>query len=270
MKHLASLSLALVAFTLPALGQTASGSITVNGKKASIEHVVAVHKDANVHFILSDKAVTAAQASDVFAMRDLGISGVEIEITPDGQITSGQIYSPALTKFGGSFSSVGQHKWEGKITKTSIEGKLSMPQDDFFDNKYEYTATFKAPIVSGPDPNAPPEIKGKPLPAGGGEPGKAYFAYLKVLKAGDVDKILASLVAERAKQTPKDQVKKMLPLIQEMVPKDIKYVSGGIDGDKATLNLTGTDHGSKSTGTVDMVKEGGVWKVEKESWSTKS
>src|SRR5206468_7380644 len=121
--------------------------------------------------------------------------GVEVEITPDGQITTGQIYSPNLTKVSGSFSSAGMHKWEGKISGNTIAGKLSMPPDDFFDNKYEYSATFKAAITSGPDPNAPPAIKGKPLPAGGGDPAKAYFAYLKTLRAGDAAKILSSLTA---------------------------------------------------------------------------
>src|SRR5437868_13915560 len=149
MKHLASLSLVLIALAVPALVQTFIGTITVNGKKAPLDHVVAIHKDANVRLLLSNKEVTAAQLSDTFAMHDVtDLSGVEVEITPDGQITTGQIYSPNLTKVSGSFSSVGMHKWDGKISGNTIAGKLSMPPDDFFDNKYEYSATFKAPITS--------------------------------------------------------------------------------------------------------------------------
>ena len=59
MKHLASLSLALIALAVPALAQTSTGTITVNGKKAPLDHVVAIHKDANVRLLLSNKEVTA-------------------------------------------------------------------------------------------------------------------------------------------------------------------------------------------------------------------
>ena len=260
MKYFASLSLALVALAVPALAQTASGTMTMNGKKTPLDHVVAFHKDGNVRLLLSNKDVTAAQLADSFAVHDIkDLSGVEIEISPEGQISTGQLYSPNIKKMGSSFSSVGMHKWDGRISTTSIEGKLWMAPDDFFDNKYEYTATFKAPIASAASvAPGPPTIKGKPLPAGGGEPAKAYFAYLKILKAGDPAKILASVSAERAKQMPVADLKKMLPLIQAMIPNDIKFVSGGIDGDHATLNLSGKDNGSNSTGTVDLVKEGGA------------
>jgi hypothetical protein len=269
---LASLSLAVVAVAMPAIAQTANGTITVNGKKATLNHVVAVQKDKNVRLLISDKEVTPAQLADDFAMHDLkDLSGIEVEIAPDGQIPTGNIFSPLLTKFNGSFSTTGMHKWDGKITAGAIEGKLWMEKpDDFFDNTYVYTATIKAPISEGPKSGGPPVIKGKSLGAGGGEPGKAYFAYLKILRAGDSGKILANVSSTRAKQMKPEELKKMLPLIQAMIPDDIKYVSGGMDGDHATLNLSGKDHGSKATGTVDMVRESGAWKVDKESWETKS
>ncbi len=269
----ASLSLALVATAMPALAQTAAGTITINGKKATLSHVVAVHKEKNVRLFLSDKEVTAAQLADDFALHDLkDISGVEVEITPEGQIPTGTIFSPLLTKFGGSFSAAGMHKWDGKVTASSIEGKLSMEKpDDFFDNTFQYSATFKAPIGSGEKAAvAAPAVKGKPLGAGGGEPGKAYFAYLKILKAGDTGRILASVSSSRSKEMKPEDLKKMLPIIQAMLPANIKCTGGGVDGEHATLNVTGNDHGSKATGTVEMVREGGVWKVDKESWETKS
>lgn len=273
MKQLALCLFALV-ITVSAGAQTVTGSITVNGKKATLDHVTAIRKDGNVKVILSDHAVTPVQLGDDFAMHDMkDISGVEVEINPDGQIPSGTFYSPLLTKFGGSFSATGMHKWEGTIKGDTIEGKLSTPKGEFFDNTYEYSVTFKASIASGKALAAPaPVLKGKPLPADGGEPGKAYRAYIVILKAGNPAKIKAAISAERAKQMSDDDLKKMLPMIQAMMPNDIKIGSGAVDGDHATLNVTGKEKegGAKSTGTVDLVREGGVWKVEKESWSTKS
>src|SRR5260221_3265276 len=93
MKSLAALALAVVSLAAPAFGQTAKGTITVNGKKAAIDHVVAIRKDANVRLLLSNKDVTPVQLADSFAVHELkDLSGVEVEITPDGQITTGQIY----------------------------------------------------------------------------------------------------------------------------------------------------------------------------------
>jgi hypothetical protein len=270
MKQLAALCLFLA---LPAAAQTATGSITANGKKTALTHVTAIRKNGNVRVVISDQAITAAQLADDFAMHDMkDLAGVSVEITPDGQIPTGTFYSPLFTKFGGSFSATGMHKWEGTIKGDTIEGKLSAAKGEFFESTYEYTVSFKAPIGKGAAPAAdtPAALKGKPLPADGGDPGKAYRAYIVILKAGNPARIKASLSAERAKQMSDDELKKMLPMIQAMMPDDIKIGSGAVDGDHATLNVTGQEKESKakSTGTVDLVKEGGAWKVEKESWST--
>jgi hypothetical protein len=249
MKQLAALCLFLLV-TVSAAAQTVTGSITINGKKTTLDHVTAIRKGGNVKVILSDHAITPAQLGDDFAMHDMkDLSGVDVEITPDGQIPSGTFYSPLLTRVGGSFSAAGMHKWEGTIKGDTIEGKLSTGKGEFFDNSYEYTATFKAPIASGKAAAAPaPVLKGKPLPADGGEPGKAYRAYIVILKAGSPAKIKASISAERAKQMSDDELKKMLPVIQAMMPDDIKIGSGAVDGDHATLNVTGKEKegGAKS------------------------
>src|SRR5260221_6208565 len=104
MKQLATLCLSL-ALTLSAAAQTATGSFTANGKKTALSHVTAIRtKDGNVRVVVSDKAITAAQLADDFAMHDMkDLTGVSVEITPDGQIPTGTFYSPLVTKIGLSF-----------------------------------------------------------------------------------------------------------------------------------------------------------------------
>ena len=65
-------------------------------------------------------------------------------------------------------------------------------------------------------------------------------------------------------------LKEKVPLIQKMQAKNIKVTGGAIDGDTATLLATGKDGDATSNGTITMVREGGAWKVAKESWKTKS
>jgi hypothetical protein len=269
MKLSAALSLACLSLAVPAFAQTASGTLTVNGKKTALDHVVAVRKDGNVKVLIGDRDIPAATFADSFAMMDVkGLSGVTVEITPEGKIPTGSIYSPTLTKFGGDFSLAGSHKWEGKVSGNTIEGTLSVKPGDFFDNTYEFSTTFRAPIVSAAAAAPPaPVLKGKPLPEGGGDPGKAYVAYILTVRAGNIPQILGAVSGARAKEAKPEDLKQMLPLIQAMLPKDIKITGGAVDGDHPTL--TGKEDGGTSTGTVDLVREGGRWKVEKENWKSK-
>ncbi len=165
--------------------------------------------------------------------------------------------------------------WGGWITagtaEVSVRGKVvgKLGPDDFFGDTYQYTATFDLPVTAVKPPAAEP-LKGTPLPAGGGEPAKAYAAFSKAVAAGDMAAIRRGAAAERAKQMDAPEFKEMLPMIQAMQPKNVKITGGSMDGNTATLLATAKDGKETSTGTITMVREGGAWKVEKESWKTKS
>src|SRR6266498_5289520 len=68
--------------------------------------------------------------------------------------------------------------------------------DEFFKNTYIYDVKFDAPFSATPKAAGPEALKGTQLPPGGGDPGKAYMAYTKVLAAGD-------LKALRPRQQPR-------------------------------------------------------------------
>jgi hypothetical protein len=156
------------------------------------------------------------------------------------------------------------------MTPSRVAGTIGVPKDDFFGESYSYTATFDLPIGKVA-PEAAPVLKGKPLPAGGGDPGKAYAAYLKTLAGGDMKALLAGVTAERAKMASADpDFKKMFPLLKAMEPTGIKVSGGAIDGNTATLIATGKDGDSVSHGTITMALDQGAWKVASEEWKTKS
>ena len=65
--------------------------------------------------------------------------------------------------------------------------------------------------------------------------------------------------------TEKPEFKEQLAFVKEMTPKSVDYLRVTESGDKATLEVeTKTD-----LGTVDCVKEGGAWKIGKQSWKNK-
>jgi hypothetical protein len=108
------------------------------------------------------------------------------------------------------------------------------------------------------------------LPAGGGEPGKAYLEYVKAMKDGKMDVLKKLVSADRAKQMDDPEFPKMFPMIQALMAQDIKVTGGTMTSKEA--NLTAEGKGSMSDGPakgeIHMVLEDKKWKVEKDSWKS--
>jgi len=256
-----------------------SGSITANGKTTALKYAYAMPKEdpfdkkkQATYVLVTDQAVPVAALADEFefmSWRDkANLHGFSVLIDGDKSVVSGNLYDPALKHNG--FSGTGMQKVElTALTPQRIAGTVSIPKPgEFFGDTYQYTATFDLPVAAVKAPVE--QLKGTPLPAGGGEPAKAYAAFSKAVAAGDLKGIRKGASAERAKQMDDPEFKQMLPMIQAMQPKNVKITGGAIDGDTATLQATAKDGKETSTGTISMIREGGAWKVEKESWKTKS
>jgi hypothetical protein len=270
-----------LAVTIAALADTGkvTGSITSNGKTTALKYAVAMPKEdpfdkkkKATYLLVTDQEVPAAALADEFEfMRwydKANLHGFAVLITDDKRVVSGNIYDPALKHNG--FSSVGKQEVAlTAMTPSHIAGKVTLPADEFFGDKYQFSATFDVPVAAVKAP--PPEpLKGKPLPAGGGEPAKAYLAFDKSVAAGDMAAVKRGVSAEQAKQMSGEDFKKMFPLMQAMRSKNVKITGGTIDGNTATLLATGKDGKDTSNGKITMVMEGGAWKVQREEWKTDS
>ena len=108
------------------------------------------------------------------------------------------------------------------------------------------------------------------LPAGGGDPGKAYVDYCKAMKDGNKDALKKLVSADRAKQMDSPDFAKMFPMIQSMMAKDIKITGGTMTSKEANLTAEGKDPmtGGVSKGEIHMVLEDKMWRVEKDSWKS--
>ena len=139
---------------------------------------------------------------------------------------------------------------------------------------------MEGPVVAGSDPGRvsaqklPPERTDGEVSereeAGGGEPGKAYLEYCKAMETANIDALRNLVIAERAKDLDRPEMKEMLPMMKELRAKEIKITGGTGDASSAWLQVTGKETGgTASTGEVEMKLEGGKWKVVKESWKSK-
>ena len=256
------------------LAGTAKGTLTVNGKTFNLENAYAVNKKnpfdkkkTDVLIVLTDKELPAGALFDDFALMSLtdhGISGVTFAVDADKRINTGTLFSPSFKKMK-QFSSTGNQKLDMNTwTKDHVVGSISIPADDFFDEKFQYTATFDAPIQTKAA-EKPVVLKGTPLPAGGGEPAKAYGAYRKAVAAGNMPALRKLVVSEMAKQMDTADFKEMFPLVKAMQQKTIRITGGSVDGDDATLLVESLSEKNMKA-TVTMRREGGQWKVAKEAW----
>jgi len=259
-----------------AMAGTAKGTFTANGKKFDLKYAYATFmknpfdkKKTDVFVVVTDKDIPPGAQFDEFALMglaDQGISGFTVEIQADKSVDSGTLFSPAFKKMH-QFSSIGKQKLElTAMTKDRIAGTVSMPADDFFDEKYQFTATFDLPIEAK-TPAKPVALKGTKLPSDGGEPAKAWQAYRKAIQSGDIAAIRKSVAKELQKDTEDPDFKKMLSVIQAMQPKKVKVNGGSVDGDTATLLVTSLDE-KNTNGTITLRNEGGQWKLAKEDWKT--
>jgi hypothetical protein len=98
-----------------------------------------------------------------------------------------------------------------------------------------------------------------------------YQAYRKAFaKAQKIEDILPMMTANRRAQmekTPADERNMMFGMLKEMTAEqgDVKVLKETETKAGAELTLQAKD----GTGTAAIVKEGGAWKLDKESWTNK-
>jgi hypothetical protein len=152
------------------------------------------------------------------------------------------------------------------VAKDRVEATIATKgMTESLGDKVGYTVAFNAAVRPRPADPTVDAKNGKALPAGGGDPGKAYMALNKAMLTGDVATL--KKLAPPGQMPPDDQLKQMLPMMKEMAAKNVKIVSGFVSGDSATLNVVGDSMGETGKkGTIQMTQAGGVWRLVKESW----
>jgi hypothetical protein len=169
-------------------------------------------------------------------------------------------------------------KGNGKIWLTIVE-KAEMAQNivakaDAFGNDLKSTGQAAVPGISaGSAVNAAenpaisafkdPYNGGIELPNGGGEPGKAYMAFIDAAYRKDHTQI-CKLMADPADMAPCLQQKEALDSYIAMFtqPKSHKVLDGFMKGEEATLNVAYTfSSAPQSTGFVVMKQMKGKWVI---------
>jgi hypothetical protein len=262
------------AFALAVAGTTAptvSGTLTLDGKDYKIQQIKAETAENPFDENKKDVVLTLtdvpapADGSDLWDLAEKGkIHGLIIAIDEEKQPHRMTILGVAQQS-GNSVCDFEATKFDTKM----VEGRLFLKEpNESFGHKYQFDVKFSTPVTDTVVPVVD-ENTGKPLPAGGGEPGAAYLAYDKAVASGDLAAMKKFAADEKTKKQMSDpKAKEMLEMMKAMRATNIKIVKGFINGDRATLHLEGKDPmgGGKATAVVRMLKVNGQWCIEKESW----
>jgi hypothetical protein len=256
-----------------------SGYFRMADNRQEYKHAVALSRESpsepgkrKVQLYLTTHPVDPAKAVGEFdldrgiteQLRELGGGMTRITITPEGG--EGGLWFWVSEPMD-TFNTSGYGKFSlTKNTATRIEGSHVLAEpEDFFDKTYQFDLRFATDVVSA-------DFGGDALPAGGGEPGAAYLAYVKAVKDGDIEALRAHLGDSAEYMLPKDDpesAKSYVETLKYGTPASATVTGGWLQGERAILKIDGKDgDGNVQRGVVLLVKEGGRWREENKDLAT--
>ena len=184
-------------------------------------------------------------------------------VSPDGSVSMNATFSKTMTQYLDDTSN-GLKATLTTNTPTRIEGRLFSPSPlkTMDGTAYSVDVKFAADVA--------PVAAGTPLPAGGGDPGKAFSALLVAATNKNWPAIKAASGPAALKMfdndydTPAEKAKSTNDLLNAWIArKKMKITGGQLHGDTAILEVEGEMfEGQNSLSLVRMVKSGAAWQFE--------
>ena len=266
---LALCSALIVAMAGPVSAKSgASGTVTIDGTAWPVADAVATLNGDKLELVFGQKEFDrAAWAEDgEFGTFDLWEfknnderDAQSLTISIDNE-DNGYAGHNIKTAFGGGGGFDSAHDDSVKISARDdkhVAGTLKLASDDL-----AAEVSFDLPITKyGPLARA-----GTPLPADGGEPGKALKAVVDATHAGKLDDMIALSHPERRKSIEEakaaGEADEMMKMAQAFTPKISKITGGNVDGDTAWVEFEGQEDGNAVKGTATLTRFEGKWYVK--------
>ncbi len=258
---------------MSAIGQepSVSGTFTANGDDVELSYVYVYEKgegfydsaDPAWEIIFAAQEIGERELDEFF--HDFPYVKISITLTDEfGDEPKLEVYSHNVKLSAEGANISGGDFPELNLSSTGPEafaGRIHMPEPhEFFDDTYQYDFTFTATLS---DPNAP---IGEVLPADGGEPGRAYVAWIEAVRALDVEALKTMVPAELAEMLEAEGAAENLEMMREMAPESVRVLGGSSDGSTAILEVIGVVEGEEFPGEIELSKEGDFWIPVSENW----
>ncbi len=96
-----------------------------------------------------------------------------------------------------------------------------------------------------------------------------FAAFHKAFQEGNAEGLKDFVTGDEAKELLGPGAKEKLALAKGLTPSKVEAGKVTIKGEKATLEVKGTNSGQNMTGTIEMAKEDKKWKIMKVNWTMK-
>jgi hypothetical protein len=150
----------------------------------------------------------------------------------------------------------------GPSTATHLSGSCwTTKPGQMFDDAYDFRLPYDIAVTPIPQPSV--------LVAGGAEPGIAYAALVKAIQTADWTAATPHLPSEEVPKARPDAagIKEYFHGLALNYPKTVKVMGGLMKGDRANLDIEGTNNeGKKIKGTVALKKSASGWRVLDQSF----
>jgi hypothetical protein len=277
--RLSLLALALPAAVAPVEAGSVTGKFVLDGKPLAVGEVVAFRmrdqfnpREFQTYVMLSatplDKAALGAALDPyLIAINDPAVMhsdhiGFSVEASGEVGMNArvGEVqYIDSSGKIMGQRGSLIANCKENTATRVACTVKTEKPVKSMDGPAWSVDYTFEADVMS--------RAAGKPLPAGGGDAGKALLALRSAIGGNDLGKILALLTPEEAGsyqedwRTPEENLASAKDLLDFRVPKKPKVTGGeALADDRAILEVEGEPYdGGKMLYLVEMTRVDGKW-----------
>jgi len=259
---------------------TASGAVTVQklgaiSPKYAAAYLVRDQRNARatqIEILLAESPIDATAIQTAFdphlvainldALRDRNY--VLLFVSPDGRVGMNATFGKTMTQFLNDTGDGLKAEFTAK-TATRLEGRLfsGAPLKTIDGSTYTVDVRFGVDVPAAP--------AGTALPAGGGDPGKAFTAFAGVTAKKNWTAIRAASspaalqLFDKSYNTPAENAESAEMLLKAWVPvQKMKITGGQLHGDTAILDVEGEVFpGTMGLSRVQMVKAGDVWKFDK-------
>lgn len=276
---LATLTARATEASAAAAGGTATGAVTIDGARLALKHAYVMaqpntfdEQKTDVAVLLTEKPLPPDDLKGLEDLQDAGTGKhgwVFFKLDSEGRPIHEVIDHPKLGKTRLMMSGFTHAAFNPKVFgKNRVEGTFETKKtEDFMGHRYNIRVSFQAPVLQARRPEPLPDKNtGTALPPDGGEPGKAYLAYLKAIREKDIAAFRTFLSPDKANLSD-EELKEGLEFLAQMTPADLTIGRGFVSGDRAVMYVTGTVEKETEYGTIELKKSGAGWRMHSEKWS---
>jgi len=249
---------------------TASGKLTLGDKTTPLTHAYALARpDAfdktkeNVLIVLSDVPIPEDSLWEDFPGLRMGAAGrlhaVEVELRSDKSVKAGGVVDASFVDSQGYYGMENPQVQLTTFDARTVEGKLftAKPQD-LMKKRFEFAATFRAPILHRPAPTASGASASETAPA------KVVLAFLKAAAAGHKAAIRKLLTAEYGKPLDGPRGKDILNQWKTNHPDPATTEIGSVDirGTSAEVVMVNKSKDGGMEAKFTLTLDGGQWRID--------